>query len=147
MTENKIAPISDDATLDELKRSFSETKDPALKSAILNAMANREQDGPVAPALAMALSDSDEEVRTDALNHLKTTSEPVPLGPLAQMAATDNNPDLRMEAMTLMADQLLEDGRTKEEWGVVNTSLSRSLSDPNPDVREQAKMLISDLSQ
>ncbi|MEO6308516.1 MAG: HEAT repeat domain-containing protein [Nitrospiraceae bacterium] len=146
MNENKIAPISDDLTLDELKRSFSETKDPALKSAILNAMANREQDGPVAPALAMALSDSDEEVRTDALNHLKTTSEPVPLGPLAQMAATDNNPDLRMEAMSLMADQLSAEERTKEEWSVVRASLDRSLSDPNPDVREQAEMLLAELS-
>jgi len=62
------------------------------------------------------------------------------------MAATDNNPDLRMDAMTLMADQLLEEGRTKEEWGIVSTSLSGSLSDSNPDVREQAEMLLSELS-
>ena len=147
--EGKGAPISDDVPLDELERSFSETQDPALRSAMLDAMVGRGEDEekPVAPVLATALSDSDEEVRTNALNLLKTTSEPLPLGPLAQMAATDNNPDLRMEAMTLMADQLLEEGRTKEEWGVVNTSLSRSLSDPNQDVREQAEMLLSDLSQ
>jgi hypothetical protein len=110
-------------------------------------MANRGEEGSVAPALSMALSDSDEEVRTDALNHLKMTSEPLPLGPLAQMAATDSNPDLRMEAMSLMVDQLSAEERTKEEWAVARTSLSGSLSDPHPDVREQAEMLLSDLSQ
>lgn len=145
--DGKGAPISDDVPLDELKRSFSETQDPARRSAILDAMANRGEEGPVAPALSMALSDSDEEVRTDALNHLKMTSEPLPLGPLAQMAATDSNPDLRMEAMTLMADQLSAEERTKEEWALAQASLSRSLSDPHPDVREQAEMLLSDLSQ
>jgi hypothetical protein len=145
--EGKGAPISDDVPLDELKRSFSETKDPARRSATLEAMADRGEEGPVAPILSTALSDSDEAVRTTALDLLKSSSEPVPLGPLAQMAATDNNPDLRIEAMQLMADQLLEEGRTKEEWGVVRASLDRSLSDPNPDVREQAEMLLSDLSQ
>ena len=147
LNDMKVAPISDDVPLDELKRSFSETQDPARRSAILDAMANREEEGPVAPALSMALSDSDEEVRTDALNLLKMTSEPLPLGPLAQMAATDSNPDLRMEAMTLMADQLSAEERTKEDWAVAQASLSRSLSDPNQDVREQAEMLLSDLSQ
>ena len=145
--DGKGAPISDDVPLDELKRSFSETQDPARRSAILDAVANRGEEGPVAPALAMALSDSDEEVRTDALNHLKMTSEPLPLGPLAQMAATDSNPDLRMEAMTLMVDQLSADERTKEEWALAQASLSRSLSDPHPDVREHAEMLLSDLAQ
>ena len=143
----KGPPISDDVPLDELKRAFSESQDPARRSAILNAMANRGEEGPVGSALSMALSDSNEEVRTDALNLLKMASEPLPLGPLAQMAATDNNPDLRIEAMTLMADQLSADERTKEEWAMAQASLSRSLSDPNQDVREQAEMLLSDLSQ
>ena len=147
MNENKVALVSDDIPLDELKRSFSETKDPALRSALLAAMADRGEEGPVAPALSTALSDRDEEVRTNALNLLKTTFEPVPLGPLAQMAATDNNPDLRMEAMTLIADQLLAEDRTKEEWAVAHASLSGSLLDPNQDVREQAEMLLSELSQ
>ena len=147
MNETTVAVVSDDVPLDELKRSFSETKDPARRSATLEAMADRGEEGPVAPILSTALSDSDEAVRTTALDLLKSSSEPVPLGPLAQMAATDNNPDLRIEAMQLMADQLLEEGRTKEEWGVVRASLDRSLSDPNPDVREQAEMLLSDLSQ
>jgi len=62
------------------------------------------------------------------------------------MAATDNNPDLRMDAMTLMADQMSAEDRTKEEWAVARTSLSGSLSDSNPDVREQAEMLVSELS-
>jgi HEAT repeat protein len=141
------ALISDDVPLDELKRAFSETKDPARRSAMLDAMANRGEEGPVAPTLATALSDSDEEVRTNALNLLKTTSEPVPLGPLAQMAATDNNPDLRMEALTLMSDQLSAEDRTKEEWAIARTSLSGSLSDSNPDVREHSEMLLSELSQ
>jgi hypothetical protein len=145
--EGKIAPISDDVPLDELKRSFSETQDPALRSAMLEAMADRGEEGPVAQALSTALSDNDEDVRATALNLLKSASEPVPLGPLAQMAATDNNPDLRMEAMTLMADQLLAEDRTKEEWAVVRASLDRSLSDPNQDVREQAEMLLPELSQ
>lgn len=147
MNEKTVAAVSDDVPLDELKRSFSETKDPALRSATLEAMVDRGEEGPVAPILSTALSDSDEDVRATALDLLRSASEPVPLGPLAQMAGTDNNPDLRIEAMTLMADQLLEEGRTKEEWGVVRASLDRSLSDPNPDVREQAEMLLSDLSQ
>ena len=146
MSEEIVALINDDVPLDELKRSFSETKDPARRSAILDAMANRGEEGPVGSALSMALSDSDEEVRTDALNHLKMTSETLPLGPLAQMATTDSNPDLRMEAMTLMADQLSAEERTKEEWAMAQASLSRSLSDPNQDVREQAEMLLSGLS-
>ena len=145
--EGTDAPISDDVPLDELKRSFSETQDPARKSAILDAMANRGEEGPVGLALSMALSDSDERVRTDALDHLKMISEPLPLGLLAQMAATESNPDLRMEAMTLMADQLSTEDRTKEDWAMAQTSLSRSLSDPNQDVREEAEMLLSDLSQ
>ena len=143
----KGAPIGDNVPLDELKRSFSEAQDPARRSEILNAMANRGEDGPVAPALSTALSDSDEGVRADALSLLKSSSELLPLGPLAQMAATDSNPDLRMDAMQLMADQLSEEGRTKDEWAVAQASLSRSLSDSDPDVREQAKMLLSDLSR
>ena len=145
--EGNIAAISDDVPLDELKRAFAETKDPALRAAMLDAMANRGEEGPVAPALATALSDRDEEVRSNALNLLKTSFEPLPLGPLAQMAATDNNPDLRMEAMTLMTDQLSAEERTKEEWAVAQASLSGSLSDPNQDVREHAEMLLSELSQ
>jgi hypothetical protein len=149
MNKETRAPIGEDVPLDELKRSFSQTKDPALRSAMLDAIADRgeEEEKPVAPVLATALSDSDEEIRTNALDLLKTTFEPVPLMPLTRMAATDNNPDLRMEAMTLMADQLFAGDRTAEEWAVVRTSLSGSLSDPNPDVREQAEMLLSDLSQ
>ena len=147
MNEEKGASVGDDVPLDELKRSFSETQDPALRSAMLEAMADRGEEGPVAPVLSTALSDSDEEVRATALNLLKSTSEPVPLGPLALMTATDNNPDLRMEAMTLMADQLFVDERTKEDWAIVHASLSRSLSDPNQDVREQAEMLLPELSQ
>ena len=147
MNEAKGASVGDDVPLDELKRSFSETQDPALRSTMLEAMSDRGEEGPVAPVLSTALSDSDEEVRATALNLLKSTSEPVPLGPLALMTATDNNPDLRMEAMTLMADQLFVDERTKEEWAVVRASLDRSLSDPNQDVREQAEMLLPELSQ
>ena len=145
--EGTGVPISDDVPLYELKRSFSETQDPARKSAILDAMANRGEEGPVAPVFSTALSDSDQEVRATALNLLKTMFEPVPLGPLAQMAATDSNPDLRMEAMTLLVDQLSAEERTKEDWAMAQASLSRSLSDPNQDVREQAEMLLSDLSQ
>jgi HEAT repeats len=147
MNEKEVAPVGDDVPLDELKRSFSETQDPALRSAMLEAMSDRGEEGPVAPVLSTALSDSDEDVRATALNLLKSASEPVPLGPLAQMAATDNNPDLRMDAMTLMADQLFVDERTKEDWAIVHASLSRSLSDPNPDVREQAEMLLPELPQ
>ena len=41
MDEKTSASVSDDIPLDELKRSFSETKDPALRSAMLDAIANR----------------------------------------------------------------------------------------------------------
>lgn len=141
------APISDAVPLDDLKRSLSEAQDPARRSAILDAMANRGEEGPVAPALSTALSDSDEEVRTNALDLLRSSSEPVPLGPLAKMAATDNKPDLRMDAMTLMAEQLYAEERPKEEWAAVQASLNRSLSDPSLDVREHAEMLLSDLTR
>jgi len=150
-TMNKEArvPIGEDVPLDELQRSFSQTKDPVLRSAMLDAMADRgeEEEKPVAPVLSTALSDSDEDVRTNALDLLKTTVEPVPLGPLTRMAATDSNPDLRMEAMTLLSDQLFAGDRTEEEWAVVRTSLSGSLSDPNLEVREQAEMLLFELSK
>ena len=147
LNENRGALISDETPLDDLKRSLSETQDPARRSAILDTMANRGEEGPVAPALATALSDSDEDVRTDALNHLKVTSEPLPLAPLAQMAATDSNPDLRMDAMTLMAEQLQMEERPKEEWAAVQASLNRSLSDPSLDVRDHAEVLLFDLTQ
>ena len=145
--DGKGAPISDEVPLDDLKRLLSEAQDPARRSAILDAMANRGEEGPVAPALAPALSDSDEEVRANALNLMKMTSEPLPLGPLAQMATTDSNPDLRMDAMTMMAEQLHMEERPKEEWAAVQASLNRSLSDPDLDVREHAEMLLTDLTQ
>ncbi len=139
----------DDVALDDLKRSFSESQNPALKSEILEAIAGSgtEEAQPVVPILAAALSDHDEEVRATALNLLKSSSDPVPLGPLAMMTATDKNPDLRMDAMTLMADQLLVDGRTKEEWMTAKASLAKGLSDPNPEIREQAALTLDELSQ
>ena len=130
-TEGKGTPISDDVPLDELKRSFSETRilPAGRRSSTRWRIVGRKDRW--RRLSATALSDRDEEVRTSALNLLKMTSEPLPLGPLAQMAATDSNPDLRMEAMTLMADQLSAEERTKEEWAIAQASLSRSLSDPN----------------
>ena len=68
-TMNKEArvPIGEDVPLDELQRSFSQTKDPVLRSAMLDAMADRgeEEEKPVAPVLSTALSDSDEDVRSE----------------------------------------------------------------------------------
>jgi hypothetical protein len=145
--EAKSPALGDDVPLDELKRSFSEAQDPALRSAMLEALANRGEDGPVAPVLTNALSDSDEGVRETALNLLKSSYDPLPIGPLASMATLDKNPDFRSEAMTLMTDQLLMEDRPKEDWAAVTATLTRGLSDPDPNVRDQAAMLLPELSQ
>ena len=147
MNEEQGASVGDDVPLDELKRSFSETQDPALRSAMLEAMADREEEGPVAPIVTNALSDPDEGVRETALNLLKSSYDPVPIGPLASMATLDKNPDFRTEAMTLMTDQLFTEDRTKEDWATVTAALNRGLSDPDANLRELAAMLLPELSQ
>ena len=133
---------------EDLKRSFSEAQDPAIRAEMLDALAGRaeEEAKPVWPVLANALTDRDGDVREAALNLMKLSYDPVPIGPLAMMAMNEKNPDLRLEAMTLMTDQLSLDGRTKEEWAAVQASLTRSLSDPDPDIREQAAMLLADFN-
>ena len=139
--------ISDDLPLDDLKRALAETQDPARRAAMLEAIANRGEDGPVTSTLAQALSDPDAGVRDTALNLLKSSFDPVPIGPLASMAMGDHNPESRMDAMTLMTEQLMTEERTKEDWATVTATLNRGLSDPHPDVREQAAMLLPDLAQ
>ena len=141
--------LRDDMSLEDLKRSFSEAQDPATRSQVLEAMAGLEAEEaqPIAPVLATALSDSDEGVRTTALNLLRLSSDPVPIGPLSMMSATDENPDLRLEAMTLMTDQLFLDASTNEDRMAVKASLTQSLSDPDPDIREQAASAIDEFSQ
>lgn len=138
--------VRDDLPLDELKRSLRESQDPAHRIATLDAISNRVDDGPVNPIVSQVLSDMDQDVRETALNLLRTSFDPVPISPLAQMAATENNAELRMEAMTLMTDQLFQDGRTKEEWMTVRASLNKSLVDADPDIRDQAEQLLSQLS-
>jgi len=145
--EAQPVTISDDLPLDELKRSLTETQDPARRSATLEAIANRGEEGPVTPILAKALSDTDEGVRDTALNLLMSSFDPVPIGPLASMATRDNNPESRMEALSLMTDQLFTEERTKEDWATVTATLNQGLSDPDPNVRDQAEMLLPDLAQ
>ena len=145
-SEAKPVTISDDLSLDDLKRALTETQDPARRAATLEAIANRGEDGLVTPIVAKALSDPDAGVRNTALNLLKSSFDPVPIGPLASMATLDANPESRMDAMTLMTDQLFMDERTKEDRATVTATLNRGLSDPDPDVRDQAAMLLPDLS-
>jgi hypothetical protein len=147
MNEAKLPANTDDVPLDELKRSFSAAQDPVLRSATLEAVADRGEEGPVTPMLANALSDSDEGVRETALTLLKSSYDPVPIGPLASMAMLDTNPDFRSEALTLMTDQLLLADRPKEDWAAVTATLTRGLSDPDPNVSDQAAMLLPELSQ
>ena len=146
INEGTIPANSQDVPLDELKRSFSEAQDPALRSAMLEAMADRGEEGPMAPILTNALADPDEGVRETALNLLKSSYDPVPIGPLASMATLDKNPDFRTEAMMLMTDQLFMEDRTKEDWATVTAALNRGLSDPDANLRELAALLLPELS-
>lgn len=141
----KPVRISDDMPLDDLKRSLTESKDPAFRSAALDAIANRGTDRPVNPFLAQSLSDGDYEVRGTALSLLMSSFDAVPIGPLASMATQDANPEFRMDAMSLMTDQLFKDERPEQDWAAVTAALNRGLSDPDPDVREQAEMLLPTL--
>jgi HEAT repeat protein len=145
--ETMTTALNEDAPLDEVKRSLSEAQDPAVRSATLEALADREADAPVTPLLANALGDSDDGVRETALNLLKSSYDLVPMGPLASMATSDANPEFRSEALNLMTDQLMMQERSKEDWATVTSALSRGLSDPDPDVREQATMLLAEVSQ
>ncbi len=92
----KPMTINDNMPLDDLKRSLIGSKDPAVRAAALDAIANRSEDGPVNPILAQALLDGDHEVRETALNLLKSSFETVPIGPLASMAMRDANPEFRI---------------------------------------------------
>jgi len=146
-SEAQPVTISDDLSLDELKRSLTEAQNPTLRAATLEAIANRGEDEPVTPILATALSDTDQGVRDTALNLLKSSFDPVPIGPLASMATGDTNAESRMDAMTLMTEQLFTDERTEDDWATVTATLNRGLSDPDPDVRDQAALLLPDLAQ
>jgi HEAT repeat protein len=139
--------LSEDVPVGELQRSLSEAQDPAVRLATLEALADREAEGPVIPLLANALADSDEGVRETALNLLKSSYDPLPIGPLASMATSDANPEFRSEALTLMTDQLMMQDRPKEDWAAVTATLTRGLSDPDPDIRDQATTLLAEVSQ
>ncbi|HEX5646196.1 MAG TPA: HEAT repeat domain-containing protein, partial [Nitrospira sp.] len=146
----QVPPVKNkNLTFEDLKRSFSQEKDPALRAEMLEELAGRgeDEDESMMPILANALTDRDEMVRAAALNLLQASGSPIPVESLAVMAGTEQNSDLRMEAMTLMADQLFLDDRPKEEWGTVKASLNKSLSDTNEEVRDQAAFLLSQLSE
>jgi hypothetical protein len=146
----QVPPMNKKAlSFEDLKRSFGEEKDPALRAEMLEELADREEEGDksILPILTDAITDQDEMVRAAALNLLQASGAPVPIESLAVMAGTEQNSELRMEAMTLMADQLFLDDRTKEEWVTVKASLNKSLSDTNGEVRDQAAFLLSQLSE
>lgn len=150
LNNEQVPPINKkDLSFEDLKRSFGEEKDPAVRAEMLEEMAGRgeEEDESMMPILANALADRDEMVRAAALNLLQASVAPVPIESLAVMAGTEQNSELRMEAMTLMADQLFLDDQPKEEWVAVKASLNKSLSDTNEEVRDQAAFLLSQLSE
>jgi hypothetical protein len=88
--------------------------------------------------LTAALSDPDEGVRARALEALKDTvdAEALPLAELAWMAIEDGSPARRIQALELLAERA-----ETEAAG----PLRQALADPEAEVRERARELLTDL--
>jgi len=129
----------------ELARTLKASSEPAQRMAALGALTEKETEEDVTSIMAEALSDSSPEVRESALEAAKSSLNPVPIVPLASMATQDADPAFRMEAMSLMMDQFSGDDLPKEDWDRAMGALNHALADPDPDVRVQAAMFLSDV--
>ena len=133
--------------LEELKQSFRDAKDPVVRVELLESLADRQDEGPIAPVLATALSDSDENVRQAALEAMKSTFEPLSLTALMSMASQEKNPDLLIDATTIMADTITAGTGSSDDRAALLGLLTQNSVDPNPDVQDHAMSLLEELSQ
>lgn len=142
-TDTKASAIRTDLELLSLEQSLRESPDPATRIAALSSIAGREVDGSVNAIVVKGLSDRAPEVREAALEILRYSTEPVPISSLAAVATQDSNPAFRVGAMSLLIDQLgKEEGPSEADRNVVRATLQQGLADPDPQVREQASMLL-----
>ncbi len=145
MNSNETKPLAarTDLELLNLEQSLKESPDPATRIAALNGIAGRETDVPVNPIVVQGLSDPAPEVREAALDLLRYSSEPVPIQSLASVAIQDVNPAFRVGAMSLLIEQLGKgEEPNQEDRDAVRAILQQGLADPDPQVREQAAMLL-----
>lgn len=141
--ETKTLAVRTDIELLNLEQSLRESPDPATRITALNGIAGRETDVPVNPIVVQALSDRAPEVREAALDLLRYSSDPVPIQSLASVAILDANPAFRVGAMSLLIDQLGKgEVPNQEDRDAVRAILQQGLADPDPQVREQAAMLL-----
>ena len=139
----KALVLQTDQELLSLEQSLRESPDPATRIAALSSIAGREIDGPVNAIVVKGLTDRAPEVREAALEILRYSTEPVPISSLAAVATQDANPAFRVGAMSLLIDQLgKEEGPSEEDRNMVRTTLQQGLADPDPQVRDQASMLL-----
>lgn len=145
MTSNETKPLAvrTDLELLNLEQSLRESPDPATRIAALNGIAGRETDVSVNPIVVQGLSDRAPEVREAALDLLRYSSDPVPIQSLASVAIQDVNPAFRVGAMSLLIDQLGKGEEvSQEDRDAVRAILQQGLADPDPQVKEQAAMLL-----
>jgi hypothetical protein len=136
----------DPLPFDELKQSFNDATSPETRLSLLESLGNREDEGPIVPTLATALSDPDEGVRQAALEMMTASYEPIPLAPLMSMVSVETNPEALIGALTLMTDTVSSGSGTREERAAVAAALSSSTLNPNLDVREEAQLLLEQLT-
>lgn len=148
VTQPKVTKVNSGggASFTALERSLKESSEPGQRLEALGALTEQETEESVTSIIVKALSDRSSEVREAALEALKSSLNPVPIGPLASMATQDANPTFRMEAMSLMLDQFSGDELPQEDWDTAMGTLNQALADPDPDVREQAAMLLSNMA-
>lgn len=141
--ETKPLAVRTDLDLLNLEQSLKESPDPATRIAALNGIAGRETDVSVNPIVVQGLSDRAPEVREAALDLLRYSSDPVPIQSLASVVIQDANPAFRVGAMSLLIAQLGKgEEPNQEDRDAVRAILQQGLADPDPQVREQAAMLL-----
>lgn len=143
----ELAATLDDLSPDTVKQLMNETKDPAIRASMLDALTERNDQNSIRPLFLDALKDVDVDVRNAALEHLQSSYDPVPLAPLADAVVRETNTDLRIDAMEFLSDQALMDGRTSQDVMAATASITLALTDPDPAVRGQAQWSLEELSQ
>ncbi len=141
-----VALAVETLSLDTVKQLIGEA-DPTQRVAMLDAMRGRDDAEPVQPLFLNALQDGNADVREAAIDYLQSAYDPLPMAPLADLVRKETNPELRIEALSLLADQMSAGDRTREDLALAVSSANRALTDPNPDVRDQAEMTLEELSR